>query len=99
MVDKKEARDLTSLFSSTYLSLLRVTCNSMGAKFLPVRCRLRLVSAGSIRANKLASTWLDHVSENFADRVHCRRLVHRCQNGKEGWVKFIVENWITCLPD
>src|SRR5687767_9155584 len=53
-----------------------------------------------ISTNKLASTWLHHVvEEDFADRVVIRAWFAVVENGKEGGIKLIVENRITCLPD
>ena len=53
-----------------------------------------------IRTNKLASTWFHHiVEENFADRVVAGTWLTVVNNGKEGGVKLIIENWISCLPD
>ena len=53
-----------------------------------------------ISTNKLASTRLDDVvEENLADRVVAVAWFTVVENGKEGCVKLIVENRITCLPD
>jgi len=53
-----------------------------------------------ISTNKLASTRLDDVvEEDFADRVVATAWFTVVKNGKEGGVKLIVENRITCLPD
>ena len=52
-----------------------------------------------ISTNKLASTWFDHIiEENFADRIVAVPFTI-VKNGKEGGVKLIVENRVTCLLD
>ena len=53
-----------------------------------------------ISTNELTSTWLDHIiEENFADRIVAAAWFTIVENSKEGCVKLIVENWVTCLPD
>ena len=53
-----------------------------------------------VSTNELASTWLNHiVEENLANRVVAVARFTVVKNGKEGGVKLIVENRISCLPD
>ena len=53
-----------------------------------------------ISTNKLASTWLHHIiEENFADRIVVGTWFTVVENGKEGRIKLIVENRITCFPN
>src|ERR1043166_9571751 len=89
---KKEARQLTSLFLTVdVLSLLRPHLYAAGFDWY-----LREI----VSTNKLAGTWLDHVvEEHLADRVVAGAWFTVVKNSKEGSVKFIVENRITCLPD
>ena len=53
-----------------------------------------------ISTNKLARTRLDYiVEENFTNGVVAAAWFAIVENGKEGCVKLIVENWISCLSN
>ena len=87
--DKKEARQVTSLFCFAINCVLRLDRDAAGFDW-----DLWEV----ISTNELARARLDHVvEENLADGVFAWSTV--VENGKEGGVKLIVENRISCLPD
>ena len=90
---KREAQNLTSL------SLALRVCGWEELPYLYVAGFDRYLRE-IISTNKLASTWLDDViEENFANRVVVGARFTVVENGKEGGVKFIVENRISCFPD